>query len=202
MGTDPIEAARRRDVTASRGRTSAALAVDRQAADRIFDDVAVSWRRSADDYHIDPARVCGRRMSRPPGSCAALASQSRDWFVRHSRSWIVFTAWWVRPAMSCCFVTPTVLPLNTVVTRLERHSFAIGEYGSAESGRRQPREPTASARALPSSGPLPFIRPNTFVRGTARSVVPAHRYTASTPRSRQCSMYPRSIQPYRRSRMA
>jgi AraC-like DNA-binding protein/PAS domain-containing protein len=85
MGTDPIEAAKRRDLTASHGRTSAALAVDKQAADRIFEDVAVSWRRSAEDYHIDPAslqaphvQTAGElRSSREPIEGLVRAAQSQ-----------------------------------------------------------------------------------------------------------------------------
>jgi AraC-like DNA-binding protein/PAS domain-containing protein len=64
---------------------TAALAVERQLADHGYDDVALSWRRSAEDYHIDPAsmrtphvQTAGElRSSREPIEAVVRAAQSQ-----------------------------------------------------------------------------------------------------------------------------
>src|SRR5579863_2657316 len=64
---------------------TAALAVERQLADYGYDDVALSWRRSAEDYHIDPASMRAPhvqtpgelRSSREPIEAVVRAAQSQ-----------------------------------------------------------------------------------------------------------------------------
>jgi transcriptional regulator of acetoin/glycerol metabolism/AraC-like DNA-binding protein len=82
MATDPNEQAKRQDAPAPHG--GAALAIDEELCDRGFDDVAVSWRRSAENYHIDPGsrrapEVLGAgelRHSREPIEGLVRAAQS------------------------------------------------------------------------------------------------------------------------------
>ncbi len=57
MATDPIEQAKRQDDAASHGGAGPPLTIDEQLADLGFDGVAISWRRSAEAHHVDPASM-------------------------------------------------------------------------------------------------------------------------------------------------
>lgn len=57
MATGLIHHIDRPDAATSHGGSSAPLAIDERLPERAFDEVAVSWRRSADDYHIDAASM-------------------------------------------------------------------------------------------------------------------------------------------------
>jgi AraC-like DNA-binding protein len=84
MATELTEHAHRPDATASHGGTGTRSAIDDQLADCTFDDVASSWRRSVDDYHIDAASTVAPsvltagelRHSREPVEKLVLAARS------------------------------------------------------------------------------------------------------------------------------
>jgi transcriptional regulator of acetoin/glycerol metabolism len=83
MATDPIEQAKGTDAAAPHGGAGASFDVD-ALADRGFDDVVVSWRRSAESYHVDPASTVAPhvltggelRHSREPLEGIVRAAQS------------------------------------------------------------------------------------------------------------------------------
>jgi transcriptional regulator of acetoin/glycerol metabolism/AraC-like DNA-binding protein len=72
MVTDSTERAERGYATASRGAVGGPAELE-QHLDLVLDDVAVSWRRSADDHHIDPAGT-----QAPHVQTAAELSHSRE----------------------------------------------------------------------------------------------------------------------------
>jgi transcriptional regulator of acetoin/glycerol metabolism len=84
MTTDSNEQAQRQDATAQHNGAGAAFAIDEELADSEFDDVAVSWHRSAENYHVN--RVSRRapevvtagelRHSREPIEGLVRAAQS------------------------------------------------------------------------------------------------------------------------------
>jgi transcriptional regulator of acetoin/glycerol metabolism/AraC-like DNA-binding protein len=57
MTTDPIEQANRHDAAAQGGGAGGEFALDEEFPGAEFDDVAVSWRRSAQDHHVDPGKA-------------------------------------------------------------------------------------------------------------------------------------------------
>ena len=83
MASDPIEQSQRTDAAASHGGAGAPFALD-ELADRGLDDVAGSWRRSAESYHVDRASTVAPhvmtggelRHSREPLEGMVRAAQS------------------------------------------------------------------------------------------------------------------------------
>jgi AraC-like DNA-binding protein/PAS domain-containing protein len=84
MVTSPIELADREGAATSHVATDAPLAIDAELPDHAFDDVAESWRRSAEDHHVDQASTLAPnvltaaevRLSREPLEGIARAAQS------------------------------------------------------------------------------------------------------------------------------
>jgi transcriptional regulator of acetoin/glycerol metabolism len=57
MTTDPIEQASLHEAAAQDGGAGVAFAFDDEVPGAQFDDVAISWRRSAEDHHVDPGKA-------------------------------------------------------------------------------------------------------------------------------------------------
>jgi transcriptional regulator of acetoin/glycerol metabolism/AraC-like DNA-binding protein len=84
MVTDPIELADLQAAAAAHVATDAPFAIDTELTDHAFDDVAESWRRSAEDHHVDQGSTLAPnvltaaelRYSREPLEAIASAAQS------------------------------------------------------------------------------------------------------------------------------
>jgi transcriptional regulator of acetoin/glycerol metabolism len=168
MVTDSTERAERGYATASRGAVGGPAELE-QHLDLVLDDVAVSWRRSADDHHIDPAGT-----QAPHVQTAAELSHSREpieGLIRVAQS-------------ELDRVYGVVRRVGYVVLLCDNNGVAVEYRGndarSAQFSYWGVWVGGVLAPASRSNAPLAYIRPSTSARGTARLVAPVRRCTAST----------------------